>query len=271
MMPNIVASMPSGPATFQPITPTNSMLAPGAACASAIDAVNCSVVEPAAFDHEIALHVRGRRDGAAHGQQRQHQEVAGELQQVRASSVRAGRSTRRHPSRPAPTTGDTRPTRYPRTEPQHHPGHRPAQPADRRGAQPPSSRARPQAHRDCGAASARASARWRAPAPRPPRPCRAARRPLAAPSRTARTAPPAPARSPAAPPACRPARPPRRASRSERSPNISARLMMLGPGSTCASDSSLDELLLVQPALALDQLALRHRAARRRSPAVPAT
>ena len=34
-MPTIVASAPSGPATFQPITATNSTFGPGAACAIA--------------------------------------------------------------------------------------------------------------------------------------------------------------------------------------------------------------------------------------------
>ena len=42
MMPAIVATMPSGPATPQPISATNRMFGPGAACAMAIDALNCT-------------------------------------------------------------------------------------------------------------------------------------------------------------------------------------------------------------------------------------
>ena len=45
----------------------------------------------------------------------------------------------------------------------------------------------------------------------------------------------------------------------KRSPNISARLTTFGPGSTWLEREHLDELLARQPALALDQLALRDR------------
>ena len=40
----MVASAPSGPPTFQPITATNSTFGPGAACAIATEAVNCGSV-----------------------------------------------------------------------------------------------------------------------------------------------------------------------------------------------------------------------------------
>ena len=43
-MPAMVASAPSGPPTFQPITATNSTFGPGAACAIATEAVNCGSV-----------------------------------------------------------------------------------------------------------------------------------------------------------------------------------------------------------------------------------
>ncbi len=46
-MPVIVASAPIGPATFQPSTATKSTFGPGAACAMAMDAVNCSGVNHA--------------------------------------------------------------------------------------------------------------------------------------------------------------------------------------------------------------------------------
>ena len=42
MMPTIAATSPAAPATCQPISATNRILGPGAACAMATLAVNCA-------------------------------------------------------------------------------------------------------------------------------------------------------------------------------------------------------------------------------------